>query len=139
VIRYAITYITTGITFVALDMLWMTQFAGPLYRKTLGVVLLENFRIAPAFLFYLLFIAGIMIFVVPREEGWQTPGQTFGFGALFGLFTYGTFDLTSYTIIEAWTPYLLFTDLAWGIFLTGIASMVGSWVAEQILHRLFAV
>jgi uncharacterized membrane protein len=57
------------------------------------------------------------------------------FGALFGLFTYGTFDLTNYAILKPWTLYLTWTDLAWGTFLTGAASAVGVWGAEAILRR----
>ena len=86
-IRYAVTYFATLAVFLGLDAVWITQFAGPLYRSTLNITLLMEYRPAPAFVFYLLYIAGIMIFVVPREEGWQTVGQTFMYGALFGLFT----------------------------------------------------
>ena len=136
-IRYAVTYFATLAVFLGLDAIWITQFDGPLYRTSLNIILLEEYRPAPAFVLYLLYILGIMVFVVPREEGWQTVGQTFMYGALFGLFTYGTYTLTSYTIIANWTPFLAFTDLAWGVALTAVASAAGSWIGEQIYQRVF--
>jgi uncharacterized membrane protein len=136
-IRYAVTYFVTLAVFLGLDAIWLSQFAGPLYRHTLTVVMLEQYRPAPAFVLCLLYVTGMMVFVIPREEGWQTFGQTFVFGALFGLFTYGTYTLTCYTIISAWSPLLAMTDVAWGVALTAVAGIAGHWIGEQIYHRVF--
>jgi uncharacterized membrane protein len=135
-LRYGVTFITTLLAFGAIDSFWITLVAAPLYKRTLGDMILANFRPAPAILFYLLMIAGIMVFVVPRTPGSQTIATTFLFGALFGLFTYATFDLTNYAVLKPWTLFLTWTDLAWGTFLTGSAAAVGVWGAEAILRRL---
>jgi uncharacterized membrane protein len=135
VLRYIVTYVTTLLAFAAIDSVWLTLVAGPLYKQTLGDVLLTQFRAGPAIAFYLLMIVGIMVFVVPRTPGAQGLPMTFVFGALFGLFTYATFDLTNYAIIRPWTFYLAWTDIAWGTFLTGAASTVGVWAAGAILRR----
>jgi uncharacterized membrane protein len=134
--RYALTYITTLLAFGLIDSVWLTLFAGPLYKQTLGPMLLENFRAPPAILFYLLQIGGMMVFVVPATAGGQTIAQNFLFGALFGLFTYATLDLTCYAIIRPWTLYLTVTDIAWGVFLTGAASVIGIWAGDWLLRRL---
>ena len=134
-LRYIVTYFTTFFAFAAIDSIWLTLVAGKLYKQTLGDTLLDNFRVAPAILFYVLMIAGIMVFVVPRTPGAQSLLMTWVFGALFGLFTYATFDLTNYAIIKPWTFHLAWTDIAWGTFLTGTASTIGLWGAQAILRK----
>ena len=138
-LRYIVTYFTTLFAFALIDSVWLTLVAAPLYKQVLGEILLTNFRPVPAVLFYLLQIAGILVFVVPRDVGPygepQTLPMTFLFGALFGLFTYATFDLTNYAIIDPWTSYLAWTDIAWGMFLTAAASTIGVWTAEAIIRK----
>jgi uncharacterized membrane protein len=135
-LRYAVTYITTLLAFGVLDGAWITLFVAPLYKRTLGPVMLEQFRTAPAIIFYLLEILGIMVFVVPAVPGAQSVAQNFLFGALFGLFTYSTLDLTSFAILRPWTLYLTVTDIAWGCFVTGAASAAGIAAANAVLRKL---
>jgi uncharacterized membrane protein len=136
VLRYIVTYVTTLLAFAAIDSIWLTLVAGKLYRQTLGDFLLDSFRASPAILFYLIMIAGIMVFVVPRPGSAQGLAMTFVFGALFGLFTYATFDLTNYAILKPWTFYLAWTDIVWGMFVTGTASTIGVWGAQLVLKKL---
>jgi uncharacterized membrane protein len=133
-LRYMFTFMATLLAMFVLDAVWITFFAGPWFRETLGVVMALPLRVAPAFIFYPLYVTGIMVFVVAREDNFQSLGQTFMFGALFGLFTYGTFDLTSLTILAPYTPFLALTDIAWGVFLTATASVIGVFTGEQIVH-----
>jgi uncharacterized membrane protein len=138
-IRYVVTYLATLAVFLALDAVWISLFAAPLYRSTLTVAMVVTPRIAPIFIFYFLYIIGIMVFVIPKEEGWQTFQQTFLFGALFGLFAYATFDLTSLAIIQAWTSWLAFTDILWGVVLTGTAAAVGDWIGGVLMRNVFTL
>ena len=131
-LRTIVTYFTTLFAFAAIDSIWLTLVAGPLYRGTLGDILLTQFRPVPALAFYLIMILGIMVFVVPR--GRSLP-MVFLYGALFGFFTYATFDLTSFAIIRAWTFDLAWTDIAWGTFLTGAASSLGVWLAGRVFRK----
>jgi uncharacterized membrane protein len=135
-LRYAVTYVTTLVAFALIDAVWLTLVAGPLYKQTLGPILLDSFRAVPAIVFYLLQIAGIMVFVVPRVAGGQTALLNFVFGALFGLFTYACFDLTNFAVLRSWTLYLTVTDIAWGCVLTGAASAIGIFAADLILRKL---
>jgi uncharacterized membrane protein len=133
--RYLVTYICTALIFAAVDSVWIGLVAANLYRRTLGPLVLDQFRAAPAIAFYLLLIAGIMVFVIPKTGSPQSVAQTALFGALFGFFTYATFDLTSYAVLRPWTWYLTWTDLAWGTVLTAAASGLGQWAATAILAR----
>ncbi len=134
-LRYIVTYVTTLLAFGIIDIGWITLFVAPAYKQTLGDILLDKFRGQPAILFYLLQIAGIMVFVVPSTPGAQTIWQNFMFGALFGLFTYACFDLTNYALLRPWTFYLTATDMAWGCFVTGAASAIGIAGAQTLLRR----
>ncbi len=133
--RYAVTYLCTALIFAAVDSVWIGLFASKMYRRTLGPLVLDQFRAAPAIAFYLLLIAGIMVFVIPKTGSPQSVAQTALFGALFGFFTYATFDLTSYAVLRPWTWFLTWSDLAWGTVLTAAASGLGQWAATAILAR----
>jgi uncharacterized membrane protein len=135
-LRYAVTYITTLIIFGLMDGAFIATVVAPMYKKTLGPIMLEQFRTAPAMAFYLLYIAGIMIFVVPPAPGGQSIWQTALFGGLFGLLTYATLDLTALAIIERWTLNLALSDIAWGITVTAVGSALGVLGAEAILRRI---
>jgi uncharacterized membrane protein len=135
-LRYPITYVTTFLSFGIIDAGWIALVVAPLYKQTLGDILLDNFRGVPAIAFYALQILGIMVFVVPRTAGGQNVWQNFLFGALFGLFTYACFDLTNYALLRAWTLKLTVSDIVWGTFVTGVASAVGIYIADVILRKL---
>jgi uncharacterized membrane protein len=134
-LRYLVTYIATLLAFAALDSAWIGLFAAPLYRQTLGPMMLDSVRIPPSILFYILQIAGIMVFVVPAASARQTAAQNFLYGALFGLFTYATFDLTNYAIVRPWSLYLTVTDIAWGCFVTGAAACIGIALGTAAARR----
>ena len=83
---YGIAYLTTGVVFLAIDAIWLSLAAQRLYRPLLGELLLDNFRLVPAALFYLLYVAGIVIFAIApalSSDRWTTAMVL---GALLGLF-----------------------------------------------------
>ena len=113
------------LSFAAIDSVWLGLFAAPLYKQTLGPLMLDQFRVGPAVVFYLLQILGMMVFVVPRVPGTESLGRVALFGALYGFFTYMTFDLTNYAVLRPWTFYLAATDITWGAVLSAAASVLG--------------
>ena len=63
--------------------------------------MLGEIKLVPAILFYLLYVAGIVIFVSGGAGvTWQS---TLLYGALFGFFCYATFDLTSLALLKNWS------------------------------------
>jgi uncharacterized membrane protein len=134
--RYALTYVATLVIMLAIDAVWLTVMAGPLYRATLGDMLLDNFRPVPAVAFYLLYVGGIMVFVVPRGDAPQSLSSVALFGALFGLAAYATYDLTNNATLKAWSVTITLADMAWGTVLTAVGSTLGV-LAGGALLRLF--
>ncbi len=91
-------------------------------------------RAVPAVLFYLLYAAGIMVFVLPAGHGaWQ---MTALYGALFGLFTYATYDLTNYGTLKSWTATLAASDIVWGMVMTAVVSTLGMFAGRAAVRWL---
>ena len=122
---YGIAYVATGLVFLAIDAIWLTVAAQRLYRPLMGEILVESFRLAPAMLFYFIYIAGIVVFaIVPALaiDRWTTATS---FGAFLGLFAYATYDLTNQATLKNWPVMVTVADLCWGTFLTAVAATAG--------------
>lgn len=106
-----------------LDLVWLGLVAGGLYRRLLGDLLAERPNAAAAVAFYLIFVAGLVLFVVhPAVElgSWQVA---LGRGAAFGLVTYATWDLTNLAVLEGFPASIVAVDLAWGTVLSAAVSI----------------
>lgn len=108
-----------------LDAIWLTVSAPRLYRPLLGDLLADDFRLAPAAIFYVLYVAGIVILaVLPAIDAgkWQAAAMS---GAVLGLVAYGTYDLTNQATLRTWPAMLTAIDLAWGTVLTSVTATAG--------------
>lgn len=136
--QIAIAYLATALTFLALDAVWLGSMAERLYRPAIGHLMAERFAIAPAALFYVLYIGGIVFFAIaPALEARRPVLMALGHGALLGLVAYGTFDLTNQAVLKDWPWHVTLADLAWGSFVTAVAA-AGGTAAAPWLHGLFA-
>ena len=130
--RTAVAYITTLIVFLALDFTWIGILAHPIYQHEIGGLLLKDFNALPAVIIYLLYIVGVVLFVVTpamRDRQWQRAALM---GAAFGLVAYATYDLTNLATMRGFTLKITLIDLAWGAFATAVASTVGYAVARRL-------
>jgi uncharacterized membrane protein len=136
-LRYAVTYPLTLAIFAAIDAIWLTSTANPLYRATLGDLLLEKFRVGPAAAFYLVYLAGIMVFVVQPAVASGRWTAALWRGAFFGAVAYATYDLTNYATLKAWSLQLTVLDMLWGAFVTGTAGTLGYAAGGWLLRGAF--
>jgi uncharacterized membrane protein len=127
--RHVILYLATLIVMVPIDFLFLGLVAKSFFSSQVGDMLGEV-RLAPAILFYLLYVVGVLIFVsgVPGAT-WQS---TLLYGALFGFFCYATFELTSLSLLKHWTWPVVVVDVAWGTFVTAVSSTLGLLIANWI-------
>ena len=125
-------YGVTLLVFLVVDALWLAFVGGPLYVATIGPLLADQFRIVPAIVFYLLHITGIMVLVLPlaRQRGGMRSAVLYG--AMFGLCTYGTYDLTNHAVLKLWTWQLTVIDMAWGAVVTASTSAAAFLLASKI-------
>jgi uncharacterized membrane protein len=127
--RYVILYIATLLVIAPLDALWLGVIARGFFKAQLGDIL-GDLKVLPAVLFYLMYVAGILVFANGAEGA--TWRSAFGYGLLFGFFAYATYDLTNLAILRHWTWPAAAMDIAWGSFVTGVASVAGLWVADVL-------
>ncbi|MBV9843012.1 MAG: DUF2177 family protein [Sphingomonadaceae bacterium] len=130
--RILIAYVATGVTMAAMDSVWLTLAAPRLYRPLLGDMLLPGFNAAPAVLFYLLYIGGIVGLVVLPALATRSRNAATARGALLGLVAYGTYDLTNQATLKGWSTTVTVADLCWGTFLTAFAATIGYAVTRAL-------
>jgi uncharacterized membrane protein len=126
-----IAYAAAAATMMVMDAIWLKLSVNLLYRPLLGDIMLPMFRPAPAILFYLLYVVGIVIFAIRpalATESWLTAAAS---GALLGLFCYATYDLTNQATLKTWSTTVTIADMGWGTFLTACAATVGYLVASR--------
>jgi len=122
---YLKLYLATLVAFFAIDMVWLGLVARSFYRRHLGFLLAPNPNWLAAIIFYLLFILGILLFVVlPGLKG-NSLRTTLLNAALFGLITYATYDLTNLATVKNWPVLVTVVDLIWGTVLSVAVSWVG--------------
>ena len=131
----AIAYAATLVAFLAIDALWLTRMAPTFYRPIMGDMALEDFRPAPAIVFYLLFIAALVFFAVKPGLSTSLP-STMIHAAFFGLVAYGTYDLTNHATLKNWSTALTVVDMGWGAILSAAAAGIGRtitlWLAPPV-------
>jgi len=131
--RYVVLYLATLVVMIPIDFLFLGLVARGFFASQVGDMLGE-IRLAPAVLFYLLYVAGILIFVSgPAAATWQS---TLLYGALFGFFCYATFELTSLSLLKHWTWPVVAVDMSWGTFVTAVAATLGLMIANWIAPRI---
>lgn len=117
-------YGVAAVVFLAMDAVWLTQMRTVLYEPAIGHLLAPQVDGVAAVLFYLLFLVGVVVFAVRPSVSDETLHRATLRGLLFGLVTYATYDLTNQATLVGWPWWLTAIDLAWGAFVTGIATTI---------------
>ena len=126
-------YLAILTVFVALNLTWNGLVAMDLYRRELGGLLVDKPRAPPAGLFYLLHAGGVLILAVQPALASGDWRKAVAYGALFGLCTYATYDLTNAATLRRWPGALMALDLACGVVVTAIAAAAGFAVARTLV------
>ncbi len=118
--------------FFAIDMVWLGLVAKNFYQRQIGFLLAPQVNWPAAIIFYLLFIAGLVVFVISPAMSSGTWMRVLWMGALFGLITYATYDLTNLATVKDWPLLVTMVDLAWGAVLAGSVSTVTYLIAGKL-------
>lgn len=118
--------------FFAIDMIWLGVVAKNFYRAQIGTLMKPDVNWTAAIIFYLIFIAGLIIFVInpAMEKGSWTHALLFG--ALFGFVCYATYDLTNLAVAKDWPLLVTIVDLVWGAVLASSVSVLTYLIASKI-------
>jgi uncharacterized membrane protein len=125
-------YLIVLLTFLIIDMVWLNFVAKNFYSKQIGHLMKTDINVIAAGLFYLLFIIGLVLFVINPALEKNSWLHALLYGALFGLVSYATYDLTNFATLKDWPLLVTIVDLFWGMFLTGSVSLVSFFIARKI-------
>ena len=121
-LKYVIAYLSTAALFLAVDFVWLSIMANGFYRNRIPDVIGTQANYPAAIAFYLIFVAGIVIFAVSPalENGRWTTALVYG--ALFGFMAYATYDLTNQATLKQWSTMVTIVDMGWGTFASALCA-----------------
>lgn len=131
-IRYFKLYLVSLAAFLAIDMLWLGLVARSFYQQYLGFLMAPSVNWFAAVIFYLLFILGILFFVVIPGLESNSLKATLLRAALFGLITYATYDLTNLATLKDWPALLSIVDMFWGTVLSVLVSYISFMAGKRL-------
>lgn len=132
---FLIAYAMTALVFFAIDVVWLTQIAGPFYFAQLGDLMRDDVLYGIAGAFYAFYVVGIVYFcVLPalKDGGWRLAAFN---GALLGAIAYATYDLTNLATIKGWPPIVAVVDITWGAVLTATSAGLGYALTSRFVKR----
>jgi len=124
-------FIALGV-FLVIDMVWLLFIAKNTYSKHLGYLMAPTPNLGAALLFYVIFIMGLLFFVINpalAKESWQYALLA---GMFFGLVTYSTYDLTNMATIKDWPTFITVIDLIWGSAVSGTTAIISYFLIKLL-------
>lgn len=118
--------------YLLLDLIWLRYVAGSFYQEQLDFLLAPQPRMTPALLFYVLFVLGNLVFVTKPVLTAPSLSEFLFRGCLYGLVTYGTYDLTNYSTVEGWPVVVTVLDLTWGVGISLLVSGAGYYTGVYL-------
>lgn len=128
---YLVQLLVTGGVMGLFDYIWLRFVANSFYKSQIGQLLLEKPNMTAAVLFYIIYVVGVVAFVLSPALEKGSLAYAAGYGALFGFVAYATYDLTNLATIKGFTNKLVMVDLVWGTVLTAAVASI----SYLILHR----
>lgn len=123
-------FLLTLVIYIICDLTWLTVFAKKFVHRQVGERMAATPDWVAAGVFYLIFTSTLLWFCVwPAAQA--SAGRVLLNGALFGLVTYGTYELVNKALLNRWPLPLVVVDMAWGI---AVGALV-SWVSWELGRR----
>ncbi|NDK34510.1 DUF2177 family protein [Rhodovulum sulfidophilum] len=125
-------YAITAVLFLFIDAVMLSLVMKPLFTRHIGDAMRDGPMMAPAGLFYLAYVAGLVFLVAAPALRDAVPERAALHGAVLGAMAYGTYEFTSMSIMKNWSWTMVATDTIWGAVLTGFSA----WAGVKIMMRL---
>lgn len=119
---YLKTILISLVIFIVVDLVWLVLIVKKLYQSELEGLMRDKVNLLPAIIFYIIFLIALSVFVIVPAINDGSLLKVVLLGALFGLVTYGTYDLTNYATLDGFPLKIVLIDLAWGTFLGTVTS-----------------
>ncbi len=126
-------YLITVVVFFLVDIVWLGFISKNLYKEYLGHLMAPKVNWTAAIIFYLLFIAGLVFFVINPALDKDSLKHAILIGGFFGLITYSTYDLTNLSTLKDWPINITIIDIIWGTILNAATSGITFLVANRFI------
>lgn len=123
-------YLIAFVVFFIIDLIWLGLVAKNLYRQHLGFIMSDKPNWLAAVIFYLIFIAGLLFFVINPALASNSWTYALFAGMFLGFLTYATYDLTNLATLKDWPLKITIIDLIWGTVLGGSVSIITFYMAK---------
>ena len=130
--KYAAAYVTTLVVMLLVDLPWITVIAKSMYQEGIGHLMAEKANVPAAVAFYLIYVFGLIWFGLAPHAAVPGVWKAAGSAALLGFIAYATYDLTNLATLRNWPVGLTLADLAWGPFVSAVATSAGKFVYDRI-------
>ena len=117
-------FAVTFVVFMGIDLVWLGFVAKNIYSKYLGYLMAPKVNWLAALVFYVIFIIGILYFVIAPSLVDRDFTQLVIRAMLFGFITYATYDLTNLATVRDWPITITIIDLIWGTTLSTSVSVI---------------
>lgn len=131
-VYYLQLYLVVLAAFLIIDLVWLGIIARQFYRDKLGFIMRPQVYWPAAIAFYLLFIVGLIYFVIDPAMARDSWSYALFSGLFFGLICYATYDLSNLATLKDWPLAVTAADIVWGSILSGTLSLIGFLVGRAI-------
>ncbi len=129
---YLKSFLVTFVVFMVIDLIWLGVVAKNLYAKYLGYIMTDQINWAAALVFYVVFIIGMLFFVIHPALAKDSLKYAFMVGAFYGFITYATYDLTNLATLKDWPLTITAIDLVWGTTLSTLTAGISTFLLMKI-------
>lgn len=126
-------YLITLPIFLGIDAIWLTTMSKLFYQSKLGFLMSEKPNLIAALIFYLLYAAGLVFFIVMPSIEKKMWIQALLTGAFFGLICYATYDLSNLATLKNWPLSVTIVDLIWGTFVSSLMSIIIYFIGSKLV------
>ncbi|WP_027109180.1 DUF2177 family protein [Lacticigenium naphthae] len=130
--NYFIIYVITLAVFFLVDIVWLALIANKLYKEQIGFIMKDKPNWVAAIIFYLIFVLGLVFFVIDPALVSGSILEALLRGMFFGFIAYATYDLTNLATLANWPLKITIIDLIWGTSLGGLVSVISYYFSAML-------
>lgn len=124
---YTLLFLATSLVFLIIDGIWLGVVAWPFYKSEIGQ-LLKPVSIAPAIIFYVIYVVAMIYFVISPNLNPYDWKNVLMMGFMLGVVCYATYDLTNLATLIDWSWKVSLIDIIWGGFVTSTTTSIVAYL-----------
>lgn len=130
-LTYIFAWVSTGLVFLALDAVWLSQMTPRIYKPVMGEMMRASPDFVAAGIFYVIYVSAIVFFAVAPALEQHSLSKAITTGGVLGFVAYATYDLSNQATLKMWDWKLTVADMAWGTIATAAAAGIAYAVVSR--------